>query len=104
MIGLETVMAVVQTRKRQRHPVADAGAIGSDPIEALSPQPATVRPSWPKYSRYMRSLAIWRWTLTLIALAVIGLLVYEWAGWPALIVLPPSFSGVGASSCRCISS
>jgi Protein of unknown function (DUF2510) len=67
--------------------VVDAGAAGRDPIEGVSPHPVTIRPSWPKYRDSMRSLAAWRWAVTLVALALLALLAFEWGGWLAVVAL-----------------
>jgi hypothetical protein len=61
--------------------VSDQGIQTDDPIESITPEPVTIRPSWAAFWSRTRSVPLWRWILG-VALPLIGVpFLYQAGGW-----------------------
>jgi uncharacterized protein DUF2510 len=61
--------------------VADQGSVSTDPIEAITNQAVTVRPSWPVFVARARAVPAWRWAIGAALMPVCALLAYAGGGF-----------------------
>ena len=61
--------------------VADNQVIGVDPIKPMPTTPVTIRPSIDAFWARFRSLPVWRWIVSAVAIPAALLIVYLDGGW-----------------------